>query len=96
MKQIENLLNPQQLKQISKLSVNDKIAFFREIHFETEEENQIVENQIIKLEKLTEVLKMKIFETHKKTLTDNLQEDKQNEHLVEERSGSEDSKEQDS
>ena len=28
--------------------------------FETEEENQIVENQIIKLEKLTEVLKMNI------------------------------------
>lgn len=96
MKQIENLLNPQQLKQIFSMNVNDKIAFFREIHFETEEENQIVENQIIKLEKLTEVLKMKIFETHKKTLTDNLQEDKQHEHLVEERSGSEDSKEQDS
>jgi hypothetical protein len=96
MKQIENLLNPQQLKQISKMNVNDKIAFFREIHFETEEENQIVENQIIKLEKLTEVLKMKIFETRKKKLTDNLQDDKQKEHLVEEHSSSEDPKELDS
>ena len=84
---IQGLLSPNQLQEFNKIDEVEKIAYLREIAFDTEEKNVQVETVIIRLEKIAEVSKKEKFEFQKTKLTHNVQNNEgEEENLIEEQS----------